>query len=68
MYSDDPGTAGKEEEALTDEIIQFRKKHSDEVFGLIQTEEDKYLLFTKSGKYNGELSLGKERYLRIKEV
>ena len=68
MYSDDPGTAGKEEEALTDEIIQFREKYSDEVFGLIQTEEDKYLLFTKSGKYNGELSLGKERYLRIKEV
>lgn len=67
MYSDDPEKAGKTEEEITDEIIKFRQLFEDEDFGLQQTAFDTYRIFSKSGKYKGEISLGKERYLKIEE-
>ena len=67
MYSDDPAKSSSEEEKLTGEILDFWEKYKDEEFGLRQTGTDFYEIFSKSGKYKGQINLGKEHYLLIEE-
>ena len=58
MYSDDPEKSSSEEEVkLAKEIVEFQKKYCDEEFGLKNISEDKYKIFSKSGKYTGEIDL-----------
>ena len=59
MYSDDPGKEGEDEKLLTKVILDFAEKYQDEEFGLKQTEEDVYEVFSKSGKYKGVINLKK---------
>ena len=57
MYSDDPGKAGPEEEKLTEEILDFINKYSEEEFGFEQKSEDVFKLFSRSGIYEGSINL-----------
>ncbi|BDC93431.1 glycoside hydrolase family 36 protein [Treponema bryantii] len=66
MYSDDPGLAGEPEKLLTQKIFDFIKKYDEEEFGIKQTSEDIYEIFSKSGKYKGEVNL-KTTHLKMSE-
>ena len=58
MYSDDPEKSSSQEEVkLAKEIVEFQKKYCDKEFGLKNISEDKYKIFSKSGKYTGEIDL-----------
>ena len=67
MYSDDPGKAGEYEKKITENILSFSKKYKNEEFGIIQTSEDYYEIFSKSGKYQGFIDMGKNPLLQIQE-
>ena len=68
MYSDDPADCTSPEEiALSKEIISLIQKYGDEDFGLQQTGTDRYKLFTRSGKYEGEIDLGSKHICNIFE-
>ena len=68
MYSDDPADCTSPEEiALSKEITGLIKKYDDEDFGLKQIGTDKYKLFTRSGKYEGEIDLGSKHICEIQE-
>ncbi len=67
MYSDDPAYVGEEENKLTDEILEFRAKYENENFGLRQVSEYLYTIFSESGRYSGEINIGKNRYIKILE-
>ena len=64
MYSDDPGKAGAAEEKLTEEILDFINKYSDEEFGLKQISEDVFKIFNRKGNFKGSINL-KERKILI---
>ena len=66
MYSDDPGLAGEPEKLLTQKIFDFINKYDEEEFGIKQTSEDIYEIFSKSGKYKGEVNL-KTTHLKMSE-
>lgn len=67
MYSDDPADCTSPEEiALSKEIISLIQKYGDEDFGLRQIAADKYKLFTRSGKYEGEIDLGSKHKCEIR--
>ena len=69
MYSDDPADCTSPEEiALSKEITGLIKKYDDEEFGLQQTGTDQYKLFTRSGKYEGEIDLGSKHICKIFET
>ena len=57
MYSDDPGIAGETERNITDHILEYIKKYDGEEFGIKQIGKDKYEIFSKSGKYKGQINL-----------
>ena len=57
MYSDDPGKAGEEENQMTQMMLDYSEKYENEQFGITKLEEDLYEVFTKSGKYKGQINL-----------
>lgn len=63
MYADDPATCTSEEELkLTVEISKIIEQFKDEEFAVQQTGTDVYKIWSKSGKYQGELSLAKNNH------
>lgn len=67
MYSDDPADCTSPEEiALSKEIISLIQEYDNEDFGLRQIAADKYKLFTRSGKYEGEIDLGSKHKCEIR--
>ena len=68
MYSDDPGNAGEAEKIMTEKILSFVEKYKNEEFGITQTKEDFYEIYSKSGKYKGSIDIGKNPVLTIREV
>ncbi|MCR4734876.1 MAG: alpha-galactosidase [Treponema sp.] len=68
MYSDDPAKSSSMEEIeLAKEMLEIMKKYENEEFGLINTSDDEYELFTRSGNYSGKISLGKSHFISIQE-
>ena len=67
MYSDDPGNAGEKEQIITQRILDFSEKYKKEEFGITQTSDDTYEIYSRSGKYNGYIDLGKNTELKIIE-
>lgn len=68
MYSDDPTTLNSpEEKALVEEIHEIIKKYDNEEFGVKPIGPDLYELKTKSGKYSGQINLGKKHFIVIEE-
>ncbi len=68
MYSDDPGNEGPAEKKITKQILNFIEKYKDEEFGITQFSEDYYEIYSKSGKYKGNIYLGKKSAISIEEV
>ena len=68
MYSDDPGDAGEAEKIMTEKILSFAEKYKNVEFGITQTKEDFYEIYSKSGKYKGSIDIGKNPVLTIREV
>lgn len=63
MYADDPATCTSDEEKkLTKEIAKIIELFKDEEFAVQQTGTDVYKVWSKSGKYQGELSLAKNNH------
>ena len=61
MYSDDPANSCSENEvALAKEIIEFAEKYSSEEFGIQNTYDDVYEIFSRSGNYKGIIDLKKK--------
>ncbi len=68
MYSDDPASCNSDEEKkLSQEIIDFQEKYKDEDFGLREIKKDLYKVFSKSGKFEGKIDLGKEHIFELIE-
>ena len=67
MYSDDPGKEDAEEKMMTKILIDYAEKYENEEFGITQTAEDFYKVFTKSGKYNGTINLKDDEVVLIIE-
>jgi len=63
MYADDPATCTSDEEKkLTAEVAKIIELFKDEEFAVQQTGTDVYKVWSKSGKYQGELSLAKNNH------
>lgn len=63
MYSDDPAKCTSPEEIeLTNKIARIIELFKDEEFAVQQTASDVYKVWSKSGKYQGELSLVKNNH------
>lgn len=63
MYADDPASCTSEEEIqITKQISQIYKMFQNEEFALKQTDSDIYEVWSKSGKYKGQLSLAKNNH------
>ncbi len=67
MYSDDPGKAGEDEKQMTKIITGYTDKYENEEFGITQIKEDLYELYTKSGRYQGQIKLKDEVSLILNE-
>ena len=65
MYSDDPGNAGEKEQIITQRILDFLEKYKKEEFGITQTSDNTYEIYSRSGKYKGYINLGKDTELKI---
>ncbi|MCR4954179.1 MAG: alpha-galactosidase [Treponema sp.] len=60
MYSDDPAKSCSEEEiALAKEMLGIMEKYKNEEFGVKNTSDDEFEIFTRSGRYSGSINLGK---------
>jgi alpha-galactosidase len=63
MYADDPATCNsKEEIELTEKVAKLIKIFDKEEFAVYQTGKDIYKVWSKSGKYRGEISLAKNNH------
>lgn len=67
MYSDDPGKEDAEEKMMTKILIDYAEKYENEEFGITQTAEDFYKVYTKSGKYNGTINLKDDEVVLVIE-
>lgn len=67
MYSDDPGKEDAEEKMMTKILIDYAEKYENEEFGITQTAEDFYKIFTKSGKYHGIINLKDDEVVLVIE-
>ena len=69
MYSDDPADCTSPEEiALSKEINAMIQQYSSEEFGILPKGDDFYRLFTRSGRFEGYIDLGKTHKCVIKDL